>query len=64
MTNVQQKLEDYERERIFKRNGGVWDANVERQLRRQLGRLRKPRVRRAVKQQMREERRRLKGVSG
>jgi hypothetical protein len=58
MTKVTTELENYERDRIRQRNGGIWDAEAERQLRRQLGRLRKPRVRRAIKLQMREAKRR------
>jgi hypothetical protein len=57
MTKVQTELETYERERILQRNGGIWNAEAERQLHRQLGRLRKPRVRRAIKRQMREAKR-------
>jgi hypothetical protein len=61
MSRVPTELENYERERILQRNGGMWNAEAERQLRRQLGRMRKPRVRRAIKLQMREAKRRAVG---
>jgi hypothetical protein len=47
------KDEQEQRERILKRNAGIWDAKAERQLRRQLGRMRKPRVLKAIRKRMR-----------